>query len=273
MKNNMTNIATPMGPRRAPVYADHVDFRDEVTPPYSPAPKRWIWVGMIVVAIIALAAVVVPRYLYPPVPEAHSVGQVIKEMTFESGSLTDTSSGAKKVNNGVRLERGDLSLKGLYSARVSSGSAYLQEPLPATGDVFLSFYIQLMELPTTSAVRLVHLTSGKETVGNLMLRDGRLRLRIDSKSVGADSDPLAPGQLYRIGVHQRAGGGSSSLLEAFLASGDAEFAAPFAATVAGAWPEGADRVRIGMTTSVGVDALIDDVRLNADQMPGPSGAK
>ena len=48
----------------------------------------------------------------------------------------------------------------------------------------------------------------------------RLRLRAGSTSIGAESAPLAAGQLYRIGEHQKAGSGGDAVLEAFLAAPD-----------------------------------------------------
>ena len=92
-----------------------------------------------------------------------------------------------------------------------------------------------------------------------------------STTIGAESAPLAVGQLYRVGLHQQAGTGATGVLEAFVASGDNAFAAPFAATTAGTWTTPADRLRIGATTNTALEGVLDDITLATDAMPGPSG--
>jgi hypothetical protein len=97
---------------------------------------------------------------------------------------------------------------------------------------------------------------------------GKLRLRLDGTTI-ADSVALVAGETYRIGFRQRAGTGADGVLEAYLATGTAAFTTPFATTSAGTWTDGATRARIGASTSIGIQATLDDVRLGTASMPAP----
>ena len=98
-----------------------------------------------------------------------------------------------------------LPLKGVHSARVTGvDSSYLEEDFTAATDLYVSFYLRLEALPI-SDVRVVLLSNDGTTVGNIVIRNtGRLRLRVGSTIIGAESAPLVVGQLYRVGLHQRA---------------------------------------------------------------------
>lgn len=195
----------------------------------------------------------------------------IKAITLENGSLTNPTTGADTVTGTVTIETAQP-IKDTFSARIATGSSSLDEVFPAAPDLYLSAYLRLASLPSGDA-RIILVTNAGSTVGNIVLRsNGRLRLRVGSTTIGSESAPLAVGQTYRIGVHQRAGTGANALIEAFVASGDSGFAAPFAMATSGTWTSNADRVRIGPTTSTAVNAVFDDMRLDSAQMPEPSGA-
>jgi hypothetical protein len=110
------------------------------------------------------------------------------------------------------------------------------------------------------------------TVGNIVLRsNGVLRLKNGMTQIGADSTPIATGTLYRIGLRQKKGTGNDAVLEGYLATGDAVFGSAFASTTSGTWTTPADRLQFGTTTSVALDGLLDDIRLDTGSLPGPSG--
>ena len=88
--------------------------------------------------------------------------------------------------------------------------------------------------------------------------------------MGVASAPLTPGTLYRIGIHQKKGAGSDAVLEGFIATGDAAFAAPFASSSTQTFTTQADLVQIGATTGTAGSMTLDDVRLDTGSMPGPS---
>jgi hypothetical protein len=191
----------------------------------------------------------------------------LKTMSFEDGSLTDPISGADAVRGTVLLET-TVPISGQASARVPAAArSYLEEHFTPEGDLYVSFDLRLETLPS-SDVRLALLSSDGTSVGNLLLRSsGRLSLRLASTTVGAESPPLVAGQLYRIGVRQKAGGGSA-VLEGFLAGYDDPFGAPFASTASGTWTA-ADRLRLGSTTGA-VDATFDNLTLNTGGLADPS---
>jgi hypothetical protein len=107
-------------------------------------------------------------------------------------------------------------------------------------------------------------------VGNLMLNTNRtLRLRNGSASIGSESAALTPGQIYRVGLHQRRGSSGNAILEAFLAAGDTAFpATPFARIANGTWTSQANQLQFGATNGNAINALFDDVLLDAATMPG-----
>lgn len=193
----------------------------------------------------------------------------IKAITFEGGALVEASTGAEKITGSVALETA-VPLKGSFSARIPNLTAtYLEQTFAASTDLYTSFYLRLNALPASDA-RIFFVSNAGVTVGNIVLRtSGRLRLRVESTTVGSESAALVPGQIYRVGIRQKRGTSGDAVLEAFLASGDAGFGPAFAATAAGAWTTPADRVRFGATTGA-VDIVFDDVRLDAASMPGPS---
>ncbi|MEQ1761489.1 MAG: hypothetical protein ABL986_24545, partial [Vicinamibacterales bacterium] len=200
-------------------------------------------------------------------PPPSAVGQ-LKAITFEAGSLVNATNGLDAVRGVASLETA-APLKGWFSARVA-GEVYLEEKFSASDDLYVSLYIRIGALPVADT-RIVQISNAGDTVGNIVLRtNGRLRLRIDGKTVGAESQSLVPGQLYRIGIHQRSGTGADAVLEAFVASASTPFGAAFSSATTGVWTTRADRLRLGATTSSVVDLVVDDVVLNTGSMPGAS---
>jgi hypothetical protein len=197
------------------------------------------------------------------------VGVRLKDITFEDGSLTHPVSGADSAVGTVVLD-GSGALKGTFAADFPTvSSSYLVENFSGVDDAYVSFYVRVNALPGAD-VRLVFFSNAGTTVGNLLLRaTGALRLRNGSTTIGAESPPLAAGTLYRLGLHQKRGAGGNAVLEAYLATGDAAFGAPFASTATGAWTTQANRLRVGATTGT-LDATVDDIRLDSGAMPGPS---
>ena len=119
-------------------------------------------------------------------------------------------------------------------------------------------------------VRILHLSNGGTTVGNIQLRaSGALRLRNDSSTVGSETAALSANTLYRIGLRQRQETGSDAVLEAYLAVGTATFTTPFATLTNDAWTSAADRLRAGSTSGAAIDLILDDIRIDSATMPGP----
>jgi hypothetical protein len=197
-----------------------------------------------------------------------STGSRIKDMTFESGLTGADGADSASGTTLTRITAGPL--KGSASAQVansSSASAYLQEDFTAVDNLYLSFYLKVNTLPT-SDLRIALVSNSGTTVGELLLRtNGALRLRNAGTTVGTDSAALAAGTVYRIGLVQKKGTGGNAVLQAFIATGDASFATPFAQTTTGSWTSQANRLRLGATVSGVVNLVVDDVRLDAAAMP------
>jgi len=191
----------------------------------------------------------------------------IKEITFENGALVNATNGVDSTTGSITLETG-VPLDGGYSARIANaGSSYLQEDFTAADDIYVSFALRLNTLPSAD-MRIALFSNAGTTVGNLYLRtNGALRLRNASTTIGVDSTPLSVATTYRVGFHQKRGGGGDAVLEAFVAANGAQFGPPFAAISSGSWTTRADRLRLGATASTAVDAIFDDIKLDTAELP------
>src|SRR5262249_46422595 len=150
--------------------------------------------------------------------------------------------------------------KGVYAARISNAaSASLKENIPATDDLFLTFYVKVVALRAPEA-RLAVVNTGSTPIGSIRLTSAaRLKLRNGSTQVGSDSPVLSLNTLYRIGLRQKRGTGTNNgVLEAYLAQGDAPFGLPFATLTTGAWTGAASQVLVGATGSDPVELFLDD---------------
>jgi hypothetical protein len=195
----------------------------------------------------------------------------IKDMTFENGSLLGPSGADSKAGT-VEVETA-APLKGAYSVTIpGTGTSYLEHKFPDADDVYVSFYVRLNALPA-SDVRLPLISNSGVSFGSINFKsNGTLVLRDGASKVGLPSAPLSVGTTYRVGLHQKKGTGTDAVVEGFLATGDAAFGPAFAAKTNGTWTSSANRLRIGATTSVALDATLDDIRIDRNAMPAPSGA-
>jgi hypothetical protein len=191
----------------------------------------------------------------------------VRDMTFEQGSLTGPD-GADSIKGTVQLESG-AALKGQASARIANvSSSYLHLDLSGSNEYFASFYLRLETVP--AAATLARLSASGTWQGNIYLTSARtLKLRSNTTSIGAETAPLAPGVVYRVGLHQK-GTGSAALLEAFLATGDAPFGGAFAANASQSITNAPSSFDIGSTGTTPVDVTLDDIRLDTAMMPPPS---
>jgi hypothetical protein len=193
----------------------------------------------------------------------------IKDITFENGNITDPTTGFDAQTGTIRLETASP-LKGADSVTVTAGSSYGRENFSATDEIFISLYLRIGAIPT-GQVRWVRITDQGTTVGAITLETtGKLTLRNATTNLGATTVVLNPGTVYRIGIHQKRGTGSNAGLEGFFATGDANFAAPFASNGSQNFTTQADSLQIGASTSTGGTVTFDDIRLDTGSMPGPS---
>jgi uncharacterized protein (DUF1778 family)/predicted RNA-binding protein with TRAM domain len=208
-------------------------------------------------------------------PTATATSQVsirLKEITFENGALSHSTSGVDSVVVGT----GSLAitttgaLRGDYAAQLVGGaSTYLREDISASDELYVSFLIRLDETPSAGA-SLLRIYNGSTQVGNLFLNmSQRLVLRQDATQVGSVSDVLQTGTVYRVGIRQVRGAGDG-ILEAFLVEGNSSFGAPFASSSSQTITSGATRLNLGAAGSSGSLTLtLDDIVLDAASMPAP----
>ncbi|CAN5715986.1 hypothetical protein BH10ACT1_BH10ACT1_05690 [soil metagenome] len=206
-----------------------------------------------------------------PLEPVAGTGTTLKHMTFEGGALTDATTGADKVSGTVTRDTA-APLSGAASAKFTAAtSAYLEETVPATDDLWASALVKPVALPTGD-LRLLMLQNDGTTVGALQLRaSGGLRLRNGSTTIGAESSPLTAGTTYRVGLHQKKGTGGNAVLEAYVAPAGASFGAPFAKTTTGTWTNGATRLRLGATSGPALSASFDDVFVDSGAFGGGTG--
>ncbi|WP_426574008.1 carboxypeptidase regulatory-like domain-containing protein [Aquihabitans sp. McL0605] len=196
---------------------------------------------------------------------------VLKHITLENASLTDPTTGADKVSGAFTRDT-TAPLSGTASAQLAAAtSAYLEETVPATDDLFVTALIRPAAVPTGDA-RILMLQNNGTTVGALQLRaSGKLRLRQGSTTIGLESSVLTPGTTYRVGLHQVRGTSGNAVLEAYVAPAGLPLGSPFARTATGTWTDGATRVRIGATSGPAVSASFDDIFVDSGAPGSGSG--
>jgi hypothetical protein len=178
--------------------------------------------------------------------------------------------GFGSTNGTVELETGSP-IKGANSMTIDGGNSYGTESFAASDEIYLSLYMKMVSVPA-GQIRVIRVTDGGISVGAITLdSSGRITLRNGTKNLGTSATALVAGTVYRIGVHQKNGGAGDSVLEAFVAPGDALFTAPFASNSSQTFSTQADSVQVGASTSVAGNLTIDDVRIDTTTMPGPSG--
>ena len=170
----------------------------------------------------------------------------IKAMTFESGSLTDASTGADAVVGTVALET-STPLSGSYSATINSSSGYLREDFAGVNELYVSFYLRLNATPTASS-RIALISNGSTSAGSVYLTTSRtLQLRNGSTTIGT-STALTVGTLYKVGLHQKAGSGNA-VVEAYVTPVGGAFGSPFATSATQSFTTQATRFSLGATNS------------------------
>jgi RHS repeat-associated protein len=209
--------------------------------------------------------------LMPPMGGLAQTGTRIKDITFEGGSLLDSTTGVDSTSGTVNLET-SAPLKGSYSATIPNNSTgYLTENFTGVDELFVSFYVKPASFPASSA-RIAQIQNSGTTVGTIYLTSaGILQLKNGTTTIGSAGTALTAGTVYRIGLHQALGSGSDGVLEAFVATGDAAFGTPFASSATQTFTTQASKFVFGATNSNAVNATFDDILLDSAAMPGPSG--
>lgn len=185
---------------------------------------------------------------------------LLRNVTFEDGILVAAGTGANAQSGDVKITTVDA-LGGSYSAEVQGTSSYFEVAFPPQDDVYVSFSFRLLSEPNNNP-RALRFDGQNLSIA----RAGGNTLRIVHE--GADfggSDPLVVGEVYRIGLHVRAGDGTASA-EAYLAKDKTPFGPPFA-TFSGRTVSTMAKLLVGTSANDGLRAAYDDVRVDRSRMP------
>jgi hypothetical protein len=194
----------------------------------------------------------------------------IKDITFESGSLTGTNGADSAVGTGISATS-TSPLKGSWSALVNpvAATGYSQEDFTAVDTVYMSFYLLIGSNPDAnfSVAQFRNQAAGTngasiriKTNGNLVLLDA------SNNAVGADY-VLSASTTYRVGLRYTKGTGANSTIEMFVAVGDAAFGAADRSSTTSGGTIQIDRARVGATSTVTVTLRSDNIRIDDASMP------
>jgi hypothetical protein len=149
-------------------------------------------------------------------------GSRFKNITVEDGNptLVDPNSGVTRNGSGLVVQETKSPLDGTYSITVPNvANAFLDQTLPASAQLDISFYLRLNSPAPTSDDRLLQLLVGNTTTVNLWVRaSGQLCLKYGNAWAGGSagaactpsSSPLKVGTTYRIVVTEAPGNGTTS---------------------------------------------------------------
>lgn len=191
----------------------------------------------------------------------------IKDITFESGSLTGTNGADSTTGTAVAID-GTSAIKGTYTAKItaSASTGYVVENWTATDSVYISLYVKIASGPTTAAVICDLRDSGggiyriRADADELWLADGGNTQIGNRFTYSVDTS-------YRLGLRYTKGTGADAIVEFFAVAGDDPFGTAIASTSAGTATVQADRVRIGATNSQTSTFFIDNIRIDDASMP------
>ncbi len=231
---------------------------------------------------IAPTRTAAPTPTSAPTPTATSTtgpNVTIKAISFEDGCLSGSTcaTGADKLNGtGASLAKTGLVAGSTKSALVN-GNAYFTENFTPVDNLYAAFYLKLHALPSSTVriaqIRNRNVDGTSTTVGELhVTSQGVLRLQQGgSSTVIGSSTALALGSVYRIGLVQKKGTGNNGVLQAYIISGNAPFAAPFAQRTSGTWTTRAANFTFALTNAntQTINATFDDVKLDSAAMPLP----
>jgi N,N-dimethylformamidase beta subunit-like protein/fibronectin type III domain protein len=209
----------------------------------------------------------------------------IKDVTFEDGTtnLINPNSGVDKNPGNLVVQDASTPLKGGYSAHASVSGAWLEQDFSNTNNLYVSFYLRVNALPSAD-MRVAQILNGNSTyMANLWVRaNGLLCLKNGAywnggtTTTACTTSALVVGTVYRIGLHEQAGNGTSNaLLEGFYANPSSGSLTRFTTwtltpSTGGYFTLPGNALRFGATLSAIFDATFDDVKLDTMFMPSAS---
>lgn len=194
----------------------------------------------------------------------------LKDITFESNSLTGTNGADNATGGGVGINVASSSpIKGTYYAAVatSAAAAYVQEDVTVTDNIYATFIFRFPSNPS-AIVTIFELRDGSGALLRIRLNtNGSIRLTDTSGGNVGDSSVLSTNTLYRVGIRYSKGTGSNAILEAYVAADGEAFGSAFASTNTGTSTAQVSRVRCGCPASSTVTLDFDNLRIDDASMP------
>lgn len=169
-------------------------------------------------------------------------------------------------------------IKGAQCARwtaATSGVGTLQ-PASDQNAVYFSLYFKANSYPAAPRFMRAVDSAGVTSI-NLVINSTStpsVKLRNGTTTIGTSATQLTAGTIYRIGVKivKNSGVGvADGVAELFIAVGDTAFGAAAAASSAQVLDNPIDKIEVGPTNGVAIDAWMDDLIWSDSAMPAASG--
>jgi hypothetical protein len=197
----------------------------------------------------------------------------LKDILLENGSLTDATDGFDSTEGTTPTLDTTSQIKGANSMRCQSVDDVGVEDFTAVDTVYVSGYIKMTTLPASAQIRLIFIYNTATALAQFRITSaGAPQLRDGANTqIGANGPTVSTGTIYRCGLRYTKGTGANAVLEAYIATGDADFGAAFASSSVEAATLQANKVRFGQVSAGTVcDLFVDDIRIDDAAMPGPS---
>lgn len=169
-------------------------------------------------------------------------------------------------------------IKGAQCARWNSATVGVGTLQPASDQstVYFSFYFKANSYPAAPRFFRAVDSTGSTSI-NLVINSTStpsVKLRNASTTIGTSATQLTAGTIYRIGVKivQNSGvGAADGIAELYIAVGDTAFGAAAVSSSVQVLDNPIDKIEVGATNSVALDAWMDDLTWSDSAMPAASG--
>ncbi|MEA2746173.1 MAG: hypothetical protein QOI41_316 [Myxococcales bacterium] len=204
-----------------------------------------------------------------PAPDASAPasdsGTRIREVTFESGSLTGLNGGDSVVGL-PRVTTFDA-IDGTRSMEVDNDNSYLETSVGTVDELYATYLVRLVDLNLgdTTVTRLVAASGGAPI--DITLSKDRASLRVGGMPLNGFFPINNSNGIFRFGIHFRAGTGNG-VVELFVAPRGIAFSGPVVSSSTLTLGR-VTAVRLGIIGGGNVTLDFDDLFLDRASMPVP----
>jgi len=199
----------------------------------------------------------------PAVPPTSFTG--LRDITFEAGSLTGTN-GFDAITGTPSIESA-APIVGVHSMRASAATSYGSVTIAPAAELWLGLVFRVETIGSAATPTLGRVTFGPtDPQGVLQIQPApttsapTLSLAFGASSAGIGGVTL--GAVVHVGIHV-----SGTKVEVFRADGAAAFGTKPAASLGGLVAGSVSKLELGRLSAEAVDAVFDDVRVSATEMP------